>query len=84
MQIKSKIFAFIAAKLQFMGFIASQFINSGKRSVERNSFIFARKRTKSVYILGIYTERGTFLQFQGKYPMGILWVFYGYPMGGVR
>ena len=44
------------------------------------TFANKKKDTKNVYILCIYTVKGTKLQMEGVYPMGILWIWYGYPM----
>jgi len=38
------------------------------------------KSTKSVYILCIYTESVCFVQKMAIYHMGIIWIYYGYPV----
>ena len=43
-------------------------------------YFYSGKYTKSVYILCIYTERVHKMQKNRSYPMGILWLCYGYPM----
>ena len=40
-----------------------------------------KNMSKSIYIRSIYIENVTKSAKLTKYPMGILWVCYGYPMG---
>ena len=42
-----------------------------------------KEQTKSIYILCIYIVYVAFFAFWGFYPMGILWEWYGNPMGWI-
>ena len=44
------------------------------------TYFISRKATKSIYILCIYIVKGTKMTKNRVYHMGILWVWYGYPM----
>ena len=52
----------------------------GKRTVQEPTGFYVRKATKSIYILRIYIVKGTKMTKNRVYHMGILWVWYGYPM----
>ena len=47
---------------------------------ELDRYLFQKKTANKKYIYYVYIVYAMFCAKKRKYPMGILWVWYGYPM----